>query len=302
MIKPEFLSEGDVVALISTARKIDEESLESAIEEIEQWGLQVLKAPNLHQSQFQFSGTDEQRAQDLSWALQNPEIKAIICVRGGYGTVRILDPVDFSILNKHPKWICGFSDVTALHNHVLSQTGICSIHSTMPISFSENSEESKTTLKDALYGNLAGYKLNGEFLTGSEIQGRMIGGNLSVLYSLLGSNSLVNMNGKVLFIEDIDEMLYHLDRMLIAMTRNDFLNGIKGIVVGGMTDFRDNTRQFGWASDNPYGKDALGIIKERLCELNCPVYWGFPSGHISNNLAWYHGGEMAINSNGISFR
>lgn len=274
---PPYLKEGDKIALISTARKISSEELQAAIECIESWGLDVVLGKHLFNSHHQFSGKDDERTRDLQSMLDNPEVKAVLCVRGGYGTVRIIDDIDFSHFQKNPKWLAGFSDITVLHSHI-HKLNVASLHSTMPISFSTNTTESIKSLKDALFGKHLSIEIDlHPFNRFGEVKGQIVGGNLSILYSLMGSPSDLNTDGKILFIEDIDEYLYHIDRMMMNLKRSGKLSNLKGLIVGGMTKMNDNTI--------PFGKDAESIIKDVVSEYNYPLCFGFPAGHVKDNRA-----------------
>lgn len=277
ILRPETLRKGDQIGIISTARKISNEELIIAKETFVDWGLEVVFGENLFQEHHQFAGTDRQRAADLQWMINNPNIKAIICARGGYGTVRILDLVDFSELQANPKWIAGYSDITALHS-TLHNLNISSLHSTMPINFSNNTNNSLQSLKQALFGNPISYSFPTNQLNRiGHTEGKVIGGNLSIIYSLLGSNSDINTDGKILFLEDLDEYLYHLDRMMMNLKRNGKLYNLAGLIIGGMSDMNDNTI--------PFGKSAMEIIAEAVSEYDYPVAFNFPAGHIDNNNA-----------------
>ena len=275
MTHPNSLQPNDKIAIISTARSIDEEKLNYAKNIFESWKLEVVEAPNLRAVHNQFCGTDEQRKDDLQWALDNKEVKAIICFRGGYGTVRILDNIDFSKFIKTPKWIAGYSDVTALHN-VISKLGISSLHSTMPVNFKENSEEALTTLKKSLFG--VDYSIECPSTPNNKrgtTKGKLVGGNLSMLFSLSGTKFDLDTNGKILFLEDLDEYLYHIDRIMWNLKLSGKLENLKGLIIGGMTDMHDNTI--------PFGKNVTEIILEAVKEYNFPVCFDFPAGHIDNN-------------------
>lgn len=275
IIRPAALQKGDQIGIISTARKISKEELAFAKNTFTDWGLEVVFGENLFQEHHQFAGTDEQRASDLQWMIDNPNIKAIICARGGYGTVRILDQINFSALQENPKWIAGYSDVTALHS-ALHNLRISSLHSSMPINFSSNSKKSLESLKNALLGNTLSYHFPKHELNRNGIaQGEVIGGNLSIIYSLLGSPSDINTDGKILFLEDLDEYLYHVDRMMMNLKRNGKLSNLAGLLIGGMSDMNDNAI--------PFGKSAVEIIAGAVSDYNYPLAFNFPAGHLDDN-------------------
>lgn len=274
---PTNLKEGDKIGLISTARKISSEELKPAIETIKQWGLEPILSKNIFNEYHQFSGTDEQRKSDLQDMLDHKEIKGVLCVRGGYGTTRIIDQLDFESFIKNPKWIAGFSDITALHSKI-NNLNIASLHSTMPISFSTNTTESIQSLKNALFGKSINIDCKSHPLNRlGECKAEIVGGNLSILYSLLGSPSSINTNGKILFLEDLDEYLYHIDRMMLNLKRNGKLSPLKGLIIGGMTEMHDN--------NIPFGKTAEETILEHVSEFDFPVCFNFPAGHIIDNRA-----------------
>lgn len=296
MRKPEPLQLGDEIRIVSTARKISLEELQPAIDQLNGWGFKTTLAKNIFSEYHQFSGTDHERAADFQDALDDSGVKAIICARGGYGTARILDLLDFSSFVKQPKWIAGYSDVTALHSHIHRQFGICTLHSTMPINFSNNSPEALESLRDALTGK----KLNYTIPTHAhnrigEAEGIITGGNLSMLYSLMASPSQVNTAGKFLFIEDLDEYLYHVDRMMVNLKRSGLLSNLKGLILGGLTDMNDNTV--------PFGKTAIEIVSEHVAEFNYPVCFGFPAGHLNDNRTIILGenAKLALGNSGASF-
>ncbi len=191
------------------------------------WELEPIESPNLRAEHHQFCGTDQQRTQDLQWALDNEEIKAIICFRGGYGTVRILDNIDLTNFKKRPKWIVGYSDVTALHNFIVN-TGTPTLHATMPVNFKENTREALSSLKNALFGEP--YKIKTAYHPKNKlgaVKGKIVGGNLSMLYSLSGTKFDLDTNNKILFIEDLDEYLYHIDRIMWNLKLSGKLKTLK---------------------------------------------------------------------------
>ena len=288
MIAPPYLQKGDTIAIVATARKNIDDNLKPAIEWLHNWGLEVVIGTTIGLDNNQLAGTDQERALDFQTQLDNPNIKAIWCVRGGYGTVRMIDLLDFTKFKQHPKWIIGFSDVTVLHSH-LTTLGYQSIHGIMPIS-SKASAEAKETLKKALFGEPLLYKLPPDPANRfGAAKGILVGGNLSILYSLLGSPSAIDCTDKILFIEDLDEYLYHIDRMLINLKRNGCLQSLKGIVVGGMTKMKDN--------DIPWGKNALEIIDDITKNLKIPVIYNFPAGHLADNRALIIGRQVRLESN-----
>ena len=283
-----YLKAGDTIALVSSARKVTPEDIQFAIATLEDWGLKVSLGKNLFHQQNQFSGSDEERAEDLQSAIDNPEIKAILFARGGYGTVRIIDSVDFSALKNTPKWIIGYSDITVLHSHLHRQLGLVTMHAPMAFNFQKASSTLLADWKAKLFGEplqveFAGNNLN---RTG-EAQGKIVGGNLSILYSLLGSNSDIDTNGKILFLEDLDEYLYHIDRMMLNLKRNGKLSNLAGLIVGGMSDMKDNTI--------PFGKSAEEIIFDAVKEYKYPLCFDYPAGHIAENLPLVLGKEMHLN-------
>lgn len=290
MITPPYLQKGDTVAIVATARKNIDDNLKPAIELLKSWGLEVKVGNSIGLDFHQLAGTDEQRAKDFQEQLDNPNIKMIWCVRGGYGTVRMIDLLDFTKFKQNPKWIVGFSDVTVLHSH-LNTMGYKSIHGIMPVTVGKATKEAKETLRVALFNNerleydLLPHPMN-KF---GKAKGELVGGNLSILYSLFGSPSAIDCNDKILFIEDLDEYLYHIDRMMMNLKRNGCLESIKGILVGGMTKMKDN--------DIPWGKDALQIVEDVTKKYNIPIVYEFPAGHIRDNRALVLGTQVELEVN-----
>ena len=294
MIIPQKLQIGDKIGIISTARKITLEELSLTIKTLESWGLKVVLGANLFAADNQFSGTIQQRSADFQIMIDDKNIKAILCARGGYGTVQIVDNIDFSNLKNNSKWIIGYSDVTVLHSH-LHNLGIASLHATMPINFEKNTKESLDSLKNSLFGNENSIECKAHpFNRFGKINAEIVGGNLSILYSLLGSDSDINTDGKILFIEDLDEYLYHIDRMLINLKRNGKFTKLKGLIVGGMSGMNDN--------DIPFGKTAEEIISEQTKGYDFPICFGFPAGHLDDNRCIRLGVKsvLEIYENGVS--
>ena len=287
MEKPQPLSKGDKIALISTARKISLQELEPAISVLKSWGLESVFGKNLFNVNHQFAGTTEDRIADLQEALDNPEIKAVLCVRGGYGTVQLIDSIDFSKFQKNPKWIIGYSDVTVLHNHINKNFGVSTLHATMPINFTTNTKEALESLREVLFGALPIYIIEHHELNRTgETKGELVGGNLSIIYSLTGTSSQLDTKGKILFLEDLDEYLYHIDRMMMNLKRAGMLSDLKGLIVGGMSDMKDNTVLF--------GKTAQEIIFDVVKEYHYPVCFDFPAGHTNDNRTLIMGSEVDL--------
>ena len=289
---PPFLKSGDCIGIAATARWVSAEQLQPAIDRFTSWGLRVKVASNVLNPNFQLAGTAEERTFGLQELLDDDDVQAVIIARGGYGTVHTIDMLDFSRFEKKPKWIAGYSDITVLHAH-LNSRGIATIHSTMPISFPDATEVAIDNLRRSLFGELSEFTST-EMAQVAEVSGCVLGGNLSVLYSLIGSDSWRKTADVILFIEDVDEMLYHLDRMLWGMYRAGMLSTVKAIVCGGFTQMKDNTKHFGFQVDNPFGGDALDMIRRVGEAYGIPVISGFPAGHQSDNRAFYIGRSVTI--------
>jgi muramoyltetrapeptide carboxypeptidase len=290
MITPAYLNKGDKIGIAATARKIIEIEILPAVKKLEEWGLEVVTGKNLFKQYNQFAGTDEERTEDLQNLLDDSSIKAIICARGGYGTVRIIDKLDFTKFKNKPKWIVGYSDATVLHSHIHTNFGIETLHAVMPFNrefWEDNSGMSLESLRKALFGEKLSYNISASQLSiQGESSGILTGGNLSILYSLCGSNSDINTEGKILFVEDIDEYLYHIDRMMMNLKRTGKLSKVAGLIVGGMSEMKDNTV--------PYGKTAEEIILETVKDYDYPVCFGFPAGHTNQNYALILGKEVKL--------
>lgn len=284
---PPYLNPGDSVALVAPARWVDENDIGFFTAYLEKQGFSV-RTGSIHNRVNQFSGTDEERVKDLQTMLDDPEIKAVICVRGGYGSARLLDRIDFNAFARNPKWIAGFSDITALHSCVLMRMGTAVLHCGMPYSYREGKDvEGLNSLLDALKGNLPAVEVPGNPLNREgRGQGILLGGNLSVLYSLTGTSFQLPTQNAVLFLEDVDEYLYHIDRMMLNLKLAGMLEPLNGLIIGGMTDMHDN--------DTPFGKSAYEIIVEAVKPYDFPVCFGFPSGHQEPNLAMVFGREVHL--------
>lgn len=282
-MNPTLLKKGDTVALVATARKVSPEEVMPTVKMLESWGLHVRIPDGLFAAENQFAGSDAHRAGLLQYQLDDPDVKAVICARGGYGTVRILDRLDFTRFQVVPKWIVGFSDVTALHSHVACCCGVPTVHGIMPLNIDDEAAQTPSPAIDSLRQWLFCGKLEYCFTKPSllqtvqnrvgECRSTVVGGNLSVLYSLLASRSDVDTEGKILLIEDLDEYLYHIDRMMVALKRSGKLAKLGGLLVGAMTDMHDNSV--------PFGHTAEEIVFDAVAEYGYPVAFGCPVGHIT---------------------
>lgn len=299
MIRPPYLKRRDTIGIVSTARKVTEAELAPAIKKFQEWGLKVAIGKNLFNEYNQFAGTDEERAEDFQAMLDDPNIKAIVCARGGYGTIRVMEELSFFKFKKDPKWIVGYSDITVIHSYMQKHFSCETIHATMPLNFPEDGSDNESTLslKAALFGelpvqNAAPHAFNRKGETG----GILTGGNLSLIQSLRGTYLEADMNGRILFIEDVDEYLYHIDRMMMNLKTSGILGGLKGMIVGGFSEMKDN--------DIPFGKNAYEIIKEAVDDFDFPVCFGFEAGHLPVNKAMYMGRpvKLTITEEGVELR
>ncbi|TDI78019.1 MAG: LD-carboxypeptidase [Bacteroidetes bacterium] len=288
MVTPPFLKHGDTIAIVSTARKITKTDLEPALELLASWGFKAVLGHTIGAEEHQFAGDDTLRTQDFQAMLDNPNIKAIWCARGGYGTARMLDGLNFSVFKKNPKWIIGYSDITVLHSHI-HNFGIETLHAQMPLEIEKKTEEARKSILRVLSGKdhrITCTTINNKNRMGATA-GTIVGGNLSVLYSLCGSSTALNTEGKILFIEDLEEYLYHIDRMLQNLKRNGMLKNLAALLVGGMTQMQDNAI--------PFGRSAYEIVTDVVREYHYPVCFDFPAGHIKDNRALILGREVQLN-------
>lgn len=295
MIIPKRLEAGAEVRIISTARKIEAEKVEEAKKLIESWGLRVSYGEHLLGSHHQFSGSLEQRVYDLQQAINDPLVGMIWLARGGYGTTSLIDKIDFAQLKMYPKWVVGYSDATSLLCH-LDRMGFASIHGPMPVSVGENlPAKDLEALRQLLFeGSITYPFLPHKLSRPSAFSGKLVGGNLSVLSSILGSSSVPSFAGRILFLEDLDEYLYHIDRMMLNLKRNGCLEALAGLIVGGLTDMHDN--------EIPFGMDAEEVINSYVADAGYPVIFGFEAGHVSPNLPLPFGVPAIATESGISFR
>jgi len=277
MIVPKFLSPGDKVGIIATAKKVDKENTIKGVEILESWGLRVKTGLHLFHSHHQFAGTDDQRIEDFQQMINDQEIKAIFVARGGYGTTRIIDNINFDPLKSSPKWICGFSDITAIHLHLFN-LGIAGLHSPMPSFFHTLDEKSLVYVKESIFGIQKKILVNPHHLNRiGTATGRLVGGNLSIICNTIGTKSQIKTSGNILFIEDIGEQLYHLDRMMVQLKRIGLLSKLSGMIVGQFSEMED--------SEDSFGKTAYEIIHSHMTDFDYPVAFDFPIGHTRNNYA-----------------
>jgi muramoyltetrapeptide carboxypeptidase len=272
-----YLKAGDKVAITCPAKRLPI-PMTDAIKLLSSWGLEVILGETVTASFHQFAGNDEMRAKDLQRFIEDDSIKAIIAARGGYGTIRMVDQVDFNPLAINPKWLVGFSDITLLHAHIIANYNLPCIHGQMPLNIPDASAYSLETLRKALFGEELSYQLNADKLnrTGNA-KGILIGGNLSLLVAMNGSVSDLDYSDKILFIEDVGEYLYAVDRMLRCLKRAGKLKNLAGLIVGGFTDMKDN--------DIPFGQTIPELVIDVVAEYDYPVCFDFPAGHVSNNCS-----------------
>lgn len=287
MITPPPLKPGSKVAIVAPARKVNALEMQPAIELLQSWGFEVVKGMYLFGEEDQYSGSDQQRWADFQMVLDDASIDAVIFARGGYGFVRIIDKLDFTKFMRHPKWLIGFSDVTVLHNHVNRNLKVETIHAPMAINIPNTPKAVLENLHQLLTGNKVSYQYPAHFFNRrGKASGELVGGNLSLIHTLAGTPSDLLTKGKILFLEDLDEYLYHIDRMMMNLKRSGKLQGLKALVVGGMTDMKDNAI--------PFGKSAEEIILDAVKEYDYPVAFGISSGHIEHNEPLVMGRKMKL--------
>jgi muramoyltetrapeptide carboxypeptidase len=281
-----FLSKGDLVYITAPAKSIEREAVDHARRVFEEKGYRVRISEHCTGVHHYFSGTEEERMRDLQAGIDDPEVKAIVCARGGYGCVQIMDSIKWAGMLTQPKWLVGFSDVTFFHQH-LQFLGLPSLHATMPLNYATNSTEALDTMFAALEGRTYTVKSTVHHLDRyGEVSGKLIGGNLSILYSMLGAKDRPDYSGCILFIEDLCEYIYHVDRMLQAFRRSGILEQISGLIVGGMTEMNDTAV--------PFGKGIEALIIDLLQYKKIPVCFGFPAGHIDDNRALILGSATTL--------
>lgn len=275
---PPYLRKGDIIGLVCPAGFMAKEKTDACVEILGKWGFKVIIGKSVGNQYHYFSGTDEERLADLQQMLDNPEIKAILCARGGYGTSRIIDDINWKAFNKNPKWVIGYSDITVLHCHLFQKLRMASVHAPMAGAFADGEDEFVLSLKKALTGKVLSYSIESHPFnrTGNAI-GPLLGGNLSLLAHLTGTPSMPSLKGAILFIEDVGEYLYNIDRMLLQLDRAGKLKSLAGMIIGGFTDNKDTI--------TPIGKTAYELIADRISGYPFPVAFNFPVSHDKNNFA-----------------
>ncbi len=282
----EPLRKGDTIAIVSPAKAIERESVLYAQKKLEEFGYKVVVGNNTCGRYNYYSGTITERLSDFQEAIDNPEIKAVLCARGGYGCIQLVDSINWSSVLRQPKWIIGFSDVTVFHQR-LQKLGLKSIHGTMPLNFNENSMESFTSLIEAIEQKTYSITVKPNLKNKPGIaKGVLVGGNLSILYSLLGTDDQIDYTDKILFIEDLSEQYYVLDRMMYALKKAGVLDKIAGLIVGGITNMSD--------TNPPIGETIEEIILKHFHYSKTPVCFGFPAGHINDNRALRFGSATEL--------
>lgn len=298
LLKPAYLKVGDTIAIVAPAGilKNKKEIIKKAKELAESWGLHVMYGKNMFNQENHFAGSDIERAADFQQALDNSSIKAIWAARGGYGSVRILDKLDFTKFLEHPKWVIGYSDITALHSHIHT-LGVETIHGMMASSLGDpldEIEETVSTIKKVLFGQQLTYDVVPNKMNRKGVEkGKIVGGNLSILMSMLGSKSQMKTSGKILFIEEIGEYKYSIDRMLQSLKRAGFFKECKGLIIGDISNIKKNTTK--------WGKPIEQLILDVVSEYDFPVLFGFPAGHEKDNRALILGRTIRINVSSKNF-
>jgi muramoyltetrapeptide carboxypeptidase len=289
-IIPPYLKKGDTIGMVAPAGFMPFEKMETCINALQDWGYNVRMGSTTHSSSPNyFSGTDEERLNDLQQMLDDKTVHAVLCARGGYGLSRIIDRLSFKKFRKSPKWVVGFSDITVLHSHLQSRYGIASLHAPMAAAFNDNSDPNPfiQSLRDALEGKPADYRADGHaFNHPGSVKAELVGGNLTLLAHLVGTPSDIRTKHKILFLEDIGEYLYNVDRMLLQLKRNGKLDKLAGLIIGGFTEIKDTER--------PFGQSVYEIIQDLVKEYDYPVCYGFPVSHEKENYALKIGGTYEL--------
>jgi muramoyltetrapeptide carboxypeptidase len=299
MIIPPYLQIGDAIGLVCPSGFMPQEKYQTCIDVLHRWSFEVRPGKTMNNQFHYFSGTDEERLNDLQEMLDDDSIKAILCARGGYGLSRIIDDLDFKKFTKHPKWIIGFSDITVLHAHILQQYKIATLHAPMAGAFNEGEYENEyvQSLKNALLGRPYDYFVKGNALNRlGECEGKLVGGNLALVAHLIGSKSSFNTKNKILFLEDVGEYLYNIDRMMIQLKRAGMLDKLSGLIFGGFTEMKDTTI--------PFGSSIYDILQHHVKEYDYPVCYDFPVSHDKENYALKVGVKhtLSVTTQGVQLK
>ena len=296
---PPYLKKGDTIGIVCPSGYMPAENAETCIKTLESWGYKVKVGSTLGSQFNYFSGTDKQRTQDLQKMLDDTNIKAILCGRGGYGLSRIIDKLNFQKFKNNPKWIIGFSDITILHAHIFQHYQIASLHAPMAAAFNDGGYKNEyiTSLKNALNGVATNYTCATHAMNkiGSG-EGELIGGNLSLIAHLVGTHSSYKTRHKILFLEDVGEYLYNIDRMMIQLDRAELFKHLQGLIIGGFSDMKDTT--------TPFGMDILTIINQHVKDYKFPICFNFPVSHEPENFALKIGvkHELKVGKEVVSLR
>jgi len=296
---PPYLKKGDTIGIVCPSGYMAAENVETCIKTLESWGYKVKVGSTVGNQFHYFSGTDKQRTQDLQKMMNDGGIKAILCARGGYGLSRIIDDLDFQKFKRSPKWIIGFSDITVLHAHIFQHFGIATMHAPMAAAFNGEGYKNEyiASLKNALSGTAANYNCAAHALNKvGNGEGDLVGGNLAMIAHLIGSHSSYKTRHKILFLEDIGEYLYNVDRMMIQLERAEMFKHLQGLIIGGFSDMKDTTI--------PFGLDVYNIINHHIKDYKFPICYGFPVSHEAENVALKVGvkHELKVRKEGVSLK
>ena len=286
MIQPPALNPGDLIYITAPAKITDPKTVFFAKEYLEKKGFKVLVSAHCFGSHNYFSGTDEERMLDLQFGMDHPDVRAILCARGGYGSIRLVDRINWANMLREPKWLIGFSDITVFH-HRLNKLGVQSIHGSMPINFEKNTEAALTSLVNTLKGSWPQFLLPSNQSNKVGIAtGNLIGGNLSIVYSMLGTDDQYDFEDSILFLEDLGEHYYQVERMFFALKKSGAFQKIKGLIIGGISELED--------TDPPLGRTIEEIVLDQLMFTRIPVLINFPGGHIEDNRAMVFGKKIQL--------
>ncbi len=286
MIQPPALNPGDLIYITAPAKLMDAQAVTYAKKHLEENGFKVLISKNCLGKHHYFSGTDEERLLDFQFGIDHPDVRAILCARGGYGSIRLVDRINWANMLREPKWLIGFSDITVFH-HRLNSLGVQSIHGSMPINFEKNTDAALTSLVNTIKGRWPQFALPSNQCNKVGIAtGNLIGGNLSIVYSMLGTDDQYDFEDSILFLEDLGEHYYQVERMFFALKKSGSFQKIKGLIIGGISELED--------TDPPLGRTIEEIVLDQLMFTRIPVLFNFPGGHIEDNRAMVFGKKIQL--------